>query len=593
MQTIYDLITKEEKSFLLEIPVTDSWNWSFAEHIKKSVHYKNSVFLGGKDDNRPFKNVIRPILNVQYRAEGFDVKDIVLFVDNAEKNWKSFLVRRYHDKWARENKLDKFIDALVESYVDFGGVLVKKTSNSVPEVVPLQRLAFVDQSDMLAGPICEKHFYSPTELREEGEGKKWENLDEVIAQAEKNRDVNGQKANTPGKHIEVYELHGVFPRHFLEEEYGEYYSEEQENDLVGQVHICTFYMNEDGTRKGISLFKGLEKDSPYKLLLRDEIYGRALGLGGVEELFEDQIWINYGMIRLKQLLDSASKVINWTDDPKFANNNKTDHLENGEILVGQTGTTFRQIDTTPRSTQLFDNFVANTEQHARVMGAASEGVQGQNPPAGTPFKLQELITAEAHSLHEYRKKKISDFVVEIYHDWILPQINKDIRKGEAFLAELELDELQFVTDRLINNLANKAIKEGIMKGILIPAEMIEEFKIRAREEFSKTNKKFLEILKDEFKDTEMDVKVDIAGKQKNLSGETDKLVNVYRTLVAQGTNPALLAKLLAKILEFSGLSPIDFAGLINQPVQPTPVSATEPLKKLPERPTVAGQISNQ
>ena len=593
---IYSFITTQEANFELPIAVAENFEFNFYQHVLTTVLYKNSTYLTGKDENKPFKNIIRPILNLAYRAEGFDVKDIVLFINDSYQYFKSFLVKKYHEKWARENKIDTFIDELVESYVDFGGALVKNINQTRPEVVPLQRLAFCDQTDILSGPIAERHHYSPNELRNEAK-KGWKNIEEVITLAQDSKVVvksSGQTAKTPGKYIEVYEVHGTFPAFWLDE---------SENDeFIPQLHICTFYQLEDGTKKGITLWSGKEKELPYKLVLRDKIYGRALGSGGAEELFEPLVWTNYGVIRIKEMLDQATKVLYKTTDAAFANRNKTQELEQGEILVLDEGKDIGQLDTQPRNVVIFENSIKEWEQHARQMGAATESILGESPSAGTPFKLQELVTAESHSLHEYRKGKLAIFVDEIYRDWIIPHIVKEITKGQKFLAELELDELQSIADALVICETNKALKERILNGETIYPDEIEAFKQKVRDEFMRGgNKKFMEILKGEMKDAPIDVEINIVGKQKDLAGKTDKLVNVMRFMFsiynpqtqefAVFQDPRMI-KLFNQIIESSGLSPIDFYAPPKQPqpVQPVPVEATKPLAQLAERPTVAQQI---
>src|SRR3990167_5847295 len=103
-RNIYEFITTEENSYkALGIEVSDGFPWHMACHIKLTNLYKNSQFETGKDDNKPYKNITRPILNLQYRTEGFDVKDIELYVNEAKNYYKSFLLKKYHEKWAREN----------------------------------------------------------------------------------------------------------------------------------------------------------------------------------------------------------------------------------------------------------------------------------------------------------------------------------------------------------------------------------------------------------------------------------------------------------------------------------------------------------
>ena len=203
------------------------------------------------------------------------------------------------------------------------------------------------------------------------------------------------------------------------------------------------------------------------------------------------------------------------------------------------------------------------------MAAATESILGEQPKSGTPFKLQELITAESHSLHEYRKGKIATFIDEIHRDWIIPAIIKEVLGGQEFIAELDFEELQAVADNLVTNEANKKIKEIILKGEIPNEEEIEVFKQEVRDSFIKDNKKFITILKGEMKDAPIDVYTNIVGKQKYLSAMVDKLGNIFNQIAA---NPQILddprmVGIFNQILEGSGFSPIDFHQKPKQPIQ--------------------------
>ena len=585
--TIYQYIKEQENAYQTPIPVSDSWDWNMKEHLKLSKLYKNSQFATGNSqgerDHKPYKNIVRPILNLRYRAEDIDVKDIFIYVDDPSDSHLSFLVKKYHDDvFVVENNLDDFIDELKESKIDFGGGLSKKTSDIKPDVVPLDSIAFCDQTDLLSGPIAIKHFFSPDQLKDM-ESVGWGDekngatvsINHLInlSRKSKGRDrQDGRVTQTPGKYIEVYEVHGNLPEWFLKDD-----ADPMDEKYVSQVQIVAFYRNDNGQKEGVTLFAKEEKTSPFKFVFSDKIYGRALGYGGVEELFDAQVWTNYSEIQKKEMLDAASKVIIRTTDTALAAKHPTGlkNMEQLEIVEHAPGTELGQVDTMPRNIGLFDNAINEWWQHAQTMGGATDALLGQTPPSGTPFRLENLTTQQGQGLHKYRQGKYAKHLEEIYRDWILPEIAKKVTRGTKFLSELSIDELQYVVDCVIRNAAKKYEDDLVLNGQPIIPELTEIYKQKVRDEFMKKgNKWFLEILKDEMKNKVLRVKINIANKQKDLQAMTDKIGNVMRFLFSTynpqtGTFAALedpkMAKLLNQIFEYSGLDPIDIGYSYKQP----------------------------
>ena len=145
---------------------------------------------------------------------------------------------------------------------------------------------------------------------------------------------------------------------------------------------------------------------------------------------------------------------------------------------------------------------------------------------------------------------------------------KQITKGTKFLSTLDLEEMRYVADRIVTRKANEKVIETILEGKLVDMVDLEEFKQKERDIFMKDNKKFIEIIKDEFKSLPIAVKIDISGKQKDLSLWTEKLLGVFRQIIGSTdpntgesilSNPSF-AKLFNQIVEASGLSPVDFEG---------------------------------
>lgn len=574
---IYALCQKEETAYKQPIRINDNWRWNMYEHVVDTVTYKYGQLKNGTDkDNKPIKNVILPVLRLRYRTEGFDLKDIELFVDDKDEYWKSFLVKKYHEKWARDNQIDTFIDEGSEADIDFGGVLVKDVNDKKPEVVPWESLAFCDQTNLLSGTIGIKHNYAPDELMEmadAGWGKFGTTLEEVIRLADFNKDNpqtrSDEKVKTPGKYIEVYEIHGMFPKEWLKSDDP---ASTDASKFTRQVHIITFYEKSDGEKEGQTLFRGKLTESAFKFRA-DKIFGRALGYGGVEELTEAQVWTTYDQIRIKGLLDAAAKTVLKSNDPGVAARHPSGlkNLENLEIVQldpSIPGAMLEQLNTQPTNLAVFENNIDKWEIYAMKTGGATEALMGDNPTSGTPFKLQDALIQQSLGIHEYRMGKYAVFIEEIYRDWIIPQIAKDLSKGHTFLAELDLDELQYVTEAMITGQVNNVIKEKILSGEMIDPAEIDAYKTQLQDEFKKKgNKHFVEILKGEFSKSKLNIRINIKGKQKDMVRMVDKLTNIFRFAFAnpQGFIQTLqipgMAKSFNELLEYSGMNPVDFTGI--------------------------------
>ena len=165
---------------------------------------------------------------------------------------------------------------------------------------------------------------------------------------------------------------------------------------------------------------------------------------------------------------------------------------------------------------------------------------------------------------------------------------KEILKGQQFLAELDLNELQDIANTLVVKETNKMVLDEILSGKIVYPEDVERHKQMVRDEFMKGgNKRFIEIFTNEFKNAPIDVYTNIAGKQKDLAGQTDKLVNVIKFIMStynQQTGEFMvfkdsrMVKLFNEIIEYSGLSPIDFYQ--SQPTQPMSQTMIKPLEGL-------------
>ena len=571
-QDVFDYIIEEEQKFKTEtVSLGTNWQWNMYKHIDHSFLMKNSKFITGENDGftRVFKQIILPILNVAYRTEGFNVERVQAYVDDPDYYHMSAISNKYHRKWALENGLDKEIDASATSYVDYGLTLVKDVNDKKPKSVDLMTVAFCNQSDILSGPICLKHNFSLEELLDMKGTWEDDKIDLAIQKATCTVDKDGKITKTPNKNIEVYELHCTWPESYLT-------GNPEDTKYVRQMHIVASYKDDKSESKGITLFKGKQKQI-FKALKRDDIWGRACGRGGIEEIMPEQVWTNYSMLQLKKLLDTLGMILWKTDDRTLGQKTDLKNIKHNTVLELDEGKDFNAVSMPNPNINAFDAFASRMEQNARTTGSASDPQLGLNPVSGTPLGTTQIVTAEGTGIHQYRAKQFGDFWNEIYETQITKYLTSDLEKGDKWLEELSLKELQEVAERVSVNEANDRIKKGLLEGKTITKEGQDALIDFIKQEFLKGGKKrFMEAMKDEFKELPIKIKWNVNNTNDDFVSDVSKLNNVMRLALSnpQALSNPEIAELFNQILEKSGLTPIDFTNLtkraiispMNQPI---------------------------
>lgn len=586
---IFSYIQTQENAFETEeVQLGDNWSWNMRIHVQMIFHLMNSQFYTGKNDwMRSFKNIMEPLIDLANWTEDIEVKDIVFFIENDESRVFSFLLKKYHDEvYVREHNLDEFIDEITEQDNTYGGIITQKTNDPKPETLELNRLAFCDQTNIVGGPMFFKYSFSPDGLRkmsERGWGEESNgatiSLDELVELAQSEKDslvrIGTKKNKTPGKVIDVYVGRGNLPEHYLDDS-------DNFDDWYNQVHVVAFYTDKKNNKKGVSLYRKKEDESTIKFFTAKPVSGRGLGRGVGEQLLPDQIWTNWVNINKHELLKAASKVIPYTDDENFSDKNNLQDVDNLEIMkVGQ-GRTFGRVPTVgSENYQLFDAAVNEWFAHAQLSASAQDPILGKEAVSGTTFRGQERTVAQGRGPHDRKRGKRAKFIEEIYRDWIIPQMIKEITKGKEFIATLSSNDISWVVDQLATNYANGKITERMMdfsKPIPTKQEQ-DELKRVFKEQFTKQgNKSLVSIIKDEYRGKKVNIGINVANKQKDLANLSDKILSIFQFIFAnpqafqQAMQIPSLAKSFHDILEFSGLNQADFMSLI-QPPSSVPVES--------------------
>ena len=161
-----------------------------------------------------------------------------------------------------------FFDELNVSRIDFGGGLSKKTCEKAGKLLHLQSIAFCDQNRYAFRANRTETLFSPDQLLDMAD-KGWgeekngatislESLIE-LSREEKQYDKDGAITRTPGRYIEIYEVHGNLPKKFA-----------NSSDMSGKygtyLFIVAFYQKKNSDEKsGVILYVAPEKKAPLNL----------------------------------------------------------------------------------------------------------------------------------------------------------------------------------------------------------------------------------------------------------------------------------------------------------------------------------------
>jgi hypothetical protein len=574
VESIYKFVAAQRDSYRSDtIQITEGYDFSQYETLRTIELYHNSKFLSGNKDpldrEKPFFNICKFRVNVAVRSTDLDTKDVQIQSDRTTKTSyvESFLLNLKNRNWMQDSGFARFLNKFGQTRAKYGGVLVMRTENDDGlkiHVVPWLDMV-TDQVDIRNGVKIERHYYTPAQLKTEAP-KGWKNIDKAIDTAKKSREAQaanlGQKNKTPGKNIEVWEIHGVLPTCLLagtSEKYPENYGDE--NEYERQMHVVVLEESDKSKESkvgGVTLYAGVEDEDPYKYLSYEEVDGRGLGVGVVEDLFEAQVWTNDSVMKKKDMLEIAGKIILQTSDGNIAARNILNEMENGHIVITAQDKPLTQVNNTPNSLPAFDKLIDEWNTQAERVSSTPAAITGETMPSGQPFRLAAMLNSEAGSLFEYRREEAGIFISEMYNDWVLPFIVKQIKKDKELTATLEPEEQKMVADMLADHEANSFAKSQILSGNLVHPDDMAAVKDSAKNGVMINRRHSFADFDNLFKDWEGNVSVDTTGEQRNKSVMMETLFNVFQ-IVAK--NPAILqdptlARIFNQMVEIAGVSPV-------------------------------------
>ncbi len=567
-------ITTELKTMQSEyeqgyVTIMEGLSFSQWQTIRMCEFYSNSKYMGGtgmgfnnanaattvnRDEmgrDAPFYNIVNFRVTIAKVATDLDIKDINMESDEPKDFVRTMLLRREAYEWMKLSGFSQFLNRMGYTRAKYGGVLVKKyeTDGELDLQVVQWKNAVTDQIQVQGNPIMENHWMTPAELLRKR--KVWKNVEEVL---EHNSDVSEAKrygVKEISNRICVTEMEGEFPKAFLKDALDEEILDDDKWEYTQQRYYVA-----DVYGKGYVMHAEEIKDTNYRYLAWEEMEGRGLGRGVIEDSEEAQVWTNDAIKNEKNAMDLAGKVVLKTNSKKLGNNIL--EVDNGKIFELEDDKDLNVLNLAPSALGEFQNQIQRWKEQADGATSSYDAIAGEAPPSGTPYSQTALLNQIASKPFDYRREEAGIFLSKIFEEWVIPYLVKKLKKKHILASDFTEEELAMIDQDFAVDRANKKVKENLLNGEYTSPEQYQAL-IQAEKLIG--TKRYLEMPDGYFDGIEAKVTVDPTGEMKNKQAILQSLSTIMGDVV-KSYNPNTgtfgvfedprLSRIFGRVVELSG-----------------------------------------
>jgi hypothetical protein len=534
-------IIEEEVKFYKDTPLEQ--NPSFAQKMSDVYNlidlFSVSKFRDGDRDSLGYKkvffNIVNFVVDVCAKMLDLDTKDIFIKAEDGADEWTAWLMGKDLKMWMKEKYFARQLNEWGLKWAKYGDLWVKKVGDDVKWIPPQNMIYRVNATDYRTIPLIEKHVYGVDELRIVGREAGWDNIEAVIAGSNVTSETQGygstvgvkDNATEPG--IVIYEA--WFPEGYLDEKSNWFITSEGSNIVLAEA----------------------KKDRPYKKLAWEEIPGRLPGRGRIEQLFEDQIYLNRIANYKSAGFHWTSKHIYQTRSTNIEKNLMT-QVDDGEILISNS-------EIVPIVNEERNLAAYNVEEQRYVQNAlnrtfTTEAISGQRAPAGTPLGATVIQTQQATAFYKQKREELAEFIKEILWDWVIPTFANQNRKEHSIFIKNLIEESDSNSEKLFNLILNER-----MNKIRATAKYLspDQWAIRKSIQSELLKKENLRIPKGFYDNLKYKIDIMITGEQLDVQARQATYMTIFQIL---GSNPTIFQdkralRVFSKMLDMIGISPKD------------------------------------
>lgn len=511
------------------------YDFSQKEVLNKVDLYYNSKFENGPTDSegqrKLFLNICAFRSDVASKMIDLDTKNFVFIPDDEASQWGSFLIAKEFRSWARKTYFGELINECVEMFPKYGTLVVKKVGKKL-ERVPLKNL--VNQQDakdlQTASHVIEIH------------------EDMTLAEMQSFPDWNTDGLQMKfGEKATVYERYGRIPA----EAYYEYKGEKKKNkegETIDCVVICTNQRTDKGEYEGHLLFCEKVDERPYLEVHWKKQDGRWLGIGEVENQFENQVARNMVANFRKRALQWSSKKIFQSPDDTIAKNLIRD-VKDGDVLRIMPNGNITQVDMASREVGEFQSTEDLWEKNSDQKSFTYEIATGESMPSGTPFRLGVVLSNAVDSHFGLKKEKLGLFFKKLVIEFVFDIFKKENRKEHTITFFGNEQGIEDIRKAMVEHNLSSKIKDYLLNGSG-PMPEWEGMKTLVEEAYKQKSHLYIDIPDKFYDNIKNHVELVITGEEIDIPSKLSTYTTLYQSLVQIGDPRS--EQVLKKIMHLTG-----------------------------------------
>lgn len=593
--SIGELVRKTQDEYVRgNVTISEYVIFDMYDTINTIEAYLNSKHISGETDSlgreKPFFNIVVAASNIWFRATDIDTKNIRIKATKKKDIIDAFLATVFVQDWMKREKFGAFLNEWGRVLARYGSAstkFIEQDGRLIPSVSSWNRM-IVDQIDYTNNPKIEVMELTEAQLKK----RKGYDQDVVksLCDAKKARTLlRGRRQDNKSNYIKLYEVHGELPLSWKTKK------ESDAETYVQQMFVIAFEAGvgkEKNDYDDYILFSGREAKEPNMIshLIKED--GRTLAIGSVEHLFQAQWMENHNKKAIKDQLDLASKLIFQTADPAFVGQNALSAIETGDILIHAVNQPLTKVDNASHDISALQAFGQEWKAVGNEITGISESMLGATAPSGTAWRQVDALLQESHSLFELMTENKGLYIEEMFREYVIPFIKKKMNHSEEIAATLKANDIDWIDSKYIKNYvtkeSNRIIKEKLLKGETVTPQDQQDMMQGMQETIKKGlgdmgSQRFFKpseikdkTWKEQFKDLEWELDIDVTGESKDyqtdLATLNTALQVVMNPMYAQSPQAQMI---VGEILRLSsGLSPLKLSQVKSQPMPPAPITPT-------------------